>query len=138
MKNIKIKQLADDNSVKVTIGHSYKMAANVDRLIKLNDSDFRKVVIIAKKYRKANKSMAKFIDKDAVQIKIESTKNEAYIVNGLVDLGNSEFRKTIRCARKYRKANKELDSAIHSYVKLQRQDRANFQTRRMGLAYEAS
>ena len=72
MKNIKIKRLEDDNSVNVRIEHTTKMAATVDKLLKLDDYDFRKVIKISKKYRKANRSMAKFIDNPELRIKIES------------------------------------------------------------------
>ena len=138
MKNIKIKRLEDDNSVNVRIEHTTKMAATVDKLLKLDDYDFRKAIKISKKYRKANRSMAKFIDNPELRIKIESNKTNSIIVNNLVDLGKSEYRKAIRCAKQYRRANKMLDSAIANYIGLAKEDRANMQTRRMGLAYEAS
>lgn len=138
MKNIKVKRLEDDNSVNVRIEHSTKMAATVDKLLKLDDGNFRKAISIAKKYRKANRSMAKFIDKEDLRIKIESNKSDSIIVNNLVDLGKAEFRKAIRCAKQYRRANKMLDTALTNYVGLQREDNANTQSRRLGLAYEAS
>ena len=138
MKNIKIKRLEDSNSVKVRIEHSAKMASTVDKLLKLDDRDFRRAIKISKKYRRANKSMAKFVDEDGLRIKIESNKTNSIIVNNLVDLGNREYRKAIRCAKQYRKANKMLDNAIGSYVRLAKEDRAQYQSRRMGLAYEAS
>ena len=138
MKNIKVKRLEDSNSVKVRIEHSAKMATTVDKLLKLDDREFRKVIAVSKKYRKANKAMAKFVDEEGLRIKIESNKTNSIIVNNLVDLGKREFHKAIRCAKKYRKANKMLDSAIANYVGLAKEDRAAFQSRRMGLAYEAS
>lgn len=138
MKNIKIKRLEDSNSVKVRIEHSAKMASTVDKLLKLNEYDFKKTIQIAKKYRHANKAMAKFIDNPELKIKIESNKTNSITVNNLVDLGKREFRKAIRCAKQYRKANKMLDSAIANYVGLAKEDHAQHQSRRMGLAYEAS
>lgn len=136
MKNIKVKRHEDDNSVKVRIEHSAKMASTVDKLLKLDDRDFRQVIKISRKYRKANKAMAKFIDDEGLKIKIESNKTNSIIVNNLTDLGKREYRKAIRCAKQYRKANKMLDSAIANYVGLAKEDRAGFQSRRMGLAYE--
>lgn len=138
MKNIKIKRLEDSNSVKVRIEHNAKMATTVDKLIKLNDREFQKAIAISKKYRRANKAMAKFVDEEGLKIKIESNKTNSIIVNNLVDLGKREYRKAIRCAKQYRKANKMLDTAIANYVGLAKEDRAGFQSRRMGLAYEAS
>lgn len=91
MKNIKVKRLEDDNSVNVRIEHSTKMAATVDKLLKLDDGNFRKAISIAKKYRKANRSMAKFIDKEDLRIKIESNKSDSVIVNNLVDLRGCFF-----------------------------------------------
>lgn len=136
MKNIKVKRHEDDNSVKVRIEHNAKMASTVDKLLKLDDRDFRQVIKISRKYRKANKAMAKFIDDEGLKIKIESNKTNSIIVNNLTDLGKREYRKAIRCAKQYRKANKMLDSAIANYVGLAKEDRAGFQSRRMGLAYE--
>lgn len=136
MKNIKVKRHEDDNSVKVRIEHNAKMASTVDKLLKLDDRDFRQVIKVSRKYRKANKAMAKFIDDEGLKIKIESNKTNSIIVNNLTDLGKREYRKAIRCAKQYRKANKMLDSAIANYVGLAKEDRAGFQSRRMGLAYE--
>jgi len=138
MKNIKIKRQDDDISVKVRIEHNAKMATTVDKLLKLRDEEFRKVIKISKKYRKANRAMSKFVDDEGLKIKIESNKTNSIIVNNLVDLGRSEYRKAIKCAKQYRKANKMLDTAIGSYVKLAKEDNQAFQSRRMGLAYEAS
>lgn len=136
MKNIKVKRHEDDNSVKVRIEHNAKMASTVDKLLKLDERDFRRVIKVSRKYRKANKAMAKFIDDEGLKIKIESNKTNSIIVNNLTDLGKREYRKAIRCAKQYRKANKMLDSAIANYVGLAKEDRADFQSRRMGLAYE--
>lgn len=136
MKNIKVKRHEDDNSVKVRIEHNAKMASTVDKLLKLDERDFRRVIKVSRKYRKANKAMAKFIDDEGLKIKIESNKTNSIIVNNLTDLGKREYRKAIRCAKQYRKANKMLDSAIANYVGLAKEDRAGFQSRRMGLAYE--
>lgn len=136
MKNIKVKRHEDDNSVKVRIEHNAKMASTVDKLLKLDERDFRQVIKVSRKYRKANKAMAKFIDDEGLKIKIESNKTNSIIVNNLTDLGKREYRKAIRCAKQYRKANKMLDSAIANYVGLAKEDRAGFQSRRMGLAYE--
>lgn len=136
MKNIKVKRHEDDNSVKVRIEHNAKMASTVDKLLKLDERDFRRVIKVSRKYRNANKAMAKFIDDEGLKIKIESNKTNSIIVNNLTDLGKREYRKAIRCAKQYRKANKMLDSAIANYVGLAKEDRAGFQSRRMGLAYE--
>lgn len=136
MKNIKVKRHEDDNSVKVRIEHNAKMASTVDKLLKLDERDFRRVIKVSRKYRKANKAMAKFIDDEGLKIKIESNKTNSIIVNNLTDLGKREYRKAIRCAKQYRKANKMLDSAITNYVGLAKEDRAGFESRRMGLAYE--
>ncbi len=138
MKNIKVKRHEDDNSVKVRIEHNAKMASTVDKLLKLDERDFRQVIRVSRKYRKANKAMAKFIDDEGLKIKIESNKTNSIIVNNLTDLGKREYRKAIRCAKQYRKANKMLDTAIANYVGLAKEDRAGFQSRRMGLVYEAS
>ncbi|MBR2766825.1 hypothetical protein IKF63_01215 [Candidatus Saccharibacteria bacterium] len=138
MKNIKVKRLDDSNSVNVRIEHSAKMATTVDKLLKLDDYDFRKVIVVSKKYRKANKAIFSFLDDESVKIKIQSNKANAIIVNNLVDLGKAEFRKAIKCAKQYRHANKLLDSAISNYVGLKKEDHATIQSRRMGLAYEAS
>lgn len=133
MKNIKVKQLTD-NSVKVRIEHSAKMASTVDELLKLNDSDFRNAIISARKYRRANKKMSKFMDDAKLRIKIESKNELSAIVNDMVDLGRDEYRKAIRCAKQYRRANKMLDCAISKYVKLDKEDREGV---RKGLEYEA-
>ncbi len=138
MKNIKVKRLEDSNSVSVRIEHSAKMATTVDKLLKLDDYDFRKVIAISKKYRKANKAIFSFLDDESVKIKIQSNKANAIIINNLVDLGKTEFRKAIKCAKQYRHANKLLDSAVRHYVDLAKEDKAIHQSRRMGLAYEAS
>jgi len=138
MKNIKVKRQDDDISVKVRIEHSAKMTTTVDKLLKLEDDEFRKVVSISKKYRKANKAMADFIDEEDLKIKIRSNHTNSAIVNDLVDLGKNEYRKAIKCAKQYRKANKMLDSAIGKYAKLADEDSQILQSCQMGLTYEAS
>jgi hypothetical protein len=137
MKNIKVKHLDDSNSVNVRIEHSTQMSKIVDKLLKLSDDDFKSSIKISRKYRKANKSMGKFIRVSELEIKIESTDERAQIVNSLACLGKAEYRKTIRCAKQYREANKMLDSAISNYVTLAKEDRAkNMNIQRMGLSYE--
>lgn len=137
MKNIKVKRLDDSNSVNVRIEHSTQMSKIVDKLLKLSDDDFKSSIKISRKYRKANKSMGKFIRVSELEIKIESTDERAQIVNSLACLGKAEYRKAIRCAKQYRKANKMLDSAISNYVTLDKEDRAkNMNIQRMGLSYE--
>lgn len=135
MKNIKVKRLEDSNSVNVRFEHTAKMAPTVDELKELLPSDFRKVIRLAKRYRRANRSMAKFIDDESMKITLNTNDELAAIVNDLVDLGDSEFRKAIKCAKQYRKANRMLDIAIGRYTALQREDRKE---RMKGLAYEAS
>lgn len=137
MKNTKVKHLDDSNSVNVRIEHSTQMSKIVDKLLKLSDDDFRSSIKISRKYRKANKAMGKLIRVSELEVKIESTDERAQIVNSLACLGKAEYRKAIRCAKQYRKANKMLDSAISNYVTLTKEDRAkNMNIQRMGLSYE--
>lgn len=136
MKNIKVKRLDDSNSVNVRIEHTAKMAPTVDELKELTNGDFRNVIRLAKKYRRANRSMSKFVDNEGLQISINSDDDYSAIVNDLVDLGNDEFRKAIKCAKQCRKANRMLDIAVGHYTKLAREDKERIANGR--LAYEAS
>ena len=60
-KNIKIKEVID-NSVKVNIVHSPKMAECVDKMTELDDKSFSKVVRLAKSYIRVNKLANKLMD----------------------------------------------------------------------------
>lgn len=98
------------------------MTSTVDKLLKLDECDCRQAIRVSRKYRKANKATAKFIDDEGLKIKIESNKTNSIIVNNLTNLGEREYCKAIRCAKQYRKANKMLDSAIANYVCLAKED----------------
>jgi len=136
MKNIKVKHLDDTNSVKVRIEHTAKMAESVDKLLKLSDYDFRQAIRVSKKYRKANKAMSKYADEETLKVRIDSKTKEADIVNDLMSLGETEYRKAIRCAKQYRRANKLLDSAISKYVGLKKEDEEMVRSREWSLLYE--
>lgn len=136
MKNIKVKHLDDTNSVKVRFEHTAKMAESVDKLLKLSDYDFRQAIRVSKKYRKANKAMSKYADEETLKVRIDSKTKEADIVNDLMSLGETEYRKAIRCAKQYRRANKLLDSAISKYVGLKKEDEEMVRSREWSLLYE--
>lgn len=129
MKKIKVKRLEDDNSVNVRIEHTAKMAATVDKLLELSDSDFRNAIASARKYRRANRKMMKFMDDPKLRITIESKNELSEIVNHMVDLGHEEYKKAVRCAKQYRRANKMLSSAINKYVGLAKEDNEHVQSR---------
>jgi hypothetical protein len=136
MKNIKVKHLDDTNSVKVRFEHTAKMTESVDKLLKLSDYDFRQAIRVSKKYRKANKAMSKYADEETLKVRIDSKTKEADIVNDLMSLGETEYRKAIRCAKQYRRANKLLDSAISKYVGLKKEDEEMVRSREWSLLYE--
>jgi len=117
-KNIKIKEILD-NSVKVNIVHSPKMAECVDKMTELNDKSFSKVVRLAKSYIRVNKLATKLFGSENVKIELK----EEPLVADLVSLGG-DFKKALKCAKKYRRANKLMSIAKANYKELERADKA--------------
>ena len=134
-KNIKLKVTEiEDNSVKVNIKHSPKMAEAVDALVELEEGSFRRVVKAAKSYRRANKLTSKLFGAHEVHLTVLGTDSSFKIINLLISLGGEEFKKTISCARKYRRADKMLNVAISNYKALKDED-AESLSQKMGLIY---
>ena len=120
-KNIKVKEILD-NSIKVNIVHSPKMANAVDEMIELDDKTFRRVLRITKSYRKSNKLASRLFGLDGVKVRFSNTDLE--IVNELVAFEDDEFKKAVRCAKRYRHANKLMNLAKDNYKELETADKA--------------
>ena len=134
-KNIKVQVTeVEDNSVKVRFNHSPKMAETVDVLVELENTAFRRVVRIAKKYRRVNNLASRVFDSSKVDLTVVGTDSSFEIINTLISLGNEEFKKALKCAKKYRRANKLLDLAINNYKVLQEEDDEAL-SQKMGLVY---
>lgn len=121
MANIKVNEVLD-NSVKVNIIHSPKMANAVDEMMELDERTFCRVLRVAKSYRKSNKLASKLVGLDGVTVQFKD--NDLEIVKELVGLGNEEFKKAIRCAKKFRRAGKLMELAQDNYEELETADRA--------------
>ena len=111
-----------DNSVKVNITHSPRMAEAVDALVELEKKTFSGVVKAAKGYRRINKATSKGFDSSKVHLTVVGTSESFEIINLLVSLGDAEFKKALKCAKKYRRASKMLDLAINRYKELKDED----------------
>lgn len=120
-RNIEVTEVFD-NSVKVNITHSPKMAEAVDALVELEERTFRRVVRVAKGYRRINKRTSNAFDSSEVRLTVVGTDSSFEIINLLVSLGDAEFKKALKCAKKYRRATKMLDLAIHNYKELKDED----------------
>ena len=130
-KSIKVNVTeVEDNSVRVRIEHSPKMTEVVDSLVELNNKSFHKIVKVARKYRRINKLASKLFDCEKVDIKVKGKDDAFEIINNLMSLGSTEYKMAVRCAKKYRRANKMLDLAIMNYKAL-----ADAENQKVGVAY---
>lgn len=133
VRNIEITE-SFDNSVKVNILHSPKMSEAVDALVELEERSFRRVVRAAKGYRRVNKVTSRGFDSSEVHLTVVGTDSSFKIINLLISLGDTEFKKALRCAKKYRRANKMLVLAITNYKELKDED-VEALSQRMGKVY---
>lgn len=113
---------AFDNSVKVNFTHSPKMAEAVDALVELEERSFRRVVRVAKSYRRANGLANRLFDSHKVDLTVIGTDSSFEIINTLISFEKAEFKKILGCANKYRRASKLLDLAIIDYKGLKDAD----------------
>ena len=121
-KNIKVTEVMD-NSVKVNFIHSPKMAEAVDALVELDERSFRRVVRASKSYRRANKLTNSLFDSYKVNLTVDGTHDSFKIINTLISFSDADFKKTLGCAKKYRRASKLLDLAIVDYKQLKDADK---------------
>lgn len=133
VRNIEITETFD-NSVKVNFTHSPKMSEAVDALVELEERSFRRVVRVAKSYRRANGLANRLFDSRKVDLTVIGTDSSFKIINLLISLGDTEFKKALRCAKKYRRANKMLVLAITNYKELKDED-VEALSQRMGKVY---
>ena len=114
VRNIEITETFD-NSVKVNILHLPKMSEAVDALVELEERSFRRVVRVAKSYRRANGLANRLFDSRKVDLTVIGTDSSFEIINTLISFEKAEFKKILSCAKKYRRASKLLDLAIVDY-----------------------
>ena len=123
-----------DNSVKVNFAHSPKMAEAVDALVELEERSFRRVVRVAKSYRRANRLANRLFYSHKVDLTVIGTDSSFEIINTLISFEKAEFKKILGCAKKYRRANKMLVLAITNYKELKDED-VEALSQRMGKVY---
>ena len=133
VRNIEITE-SFDNSVKVNILHSPKMSEAVDALVELEERSFRRVVRVAKSYRRANGLANRLFDSRKVDLTVIGTDSSFEIINTLISFEKAEFKKILSCAKKYRRANKMLVLAITNYKELKDED-VEALSQRMGKVY---
>lgn len=121
VRNIEVTE-SFDNSVKVNILHSPKMSEAVDALVELEERSFRRVVRVAKSYRRANGLANRLFDSRKVDLTVIGTDSSFEIINTLISFEKAEFKKILSCAKKYRRASKLLDLAIVDYKGLKEAD----------------
>lgn len=122
-KNIKVKEILD-NSIKVNFVHSPRMSECVDKLVELSDEDFRKVVRISKSYIKVNKLAMKFYEPETISVGFVKGHSCLALATELIALEKEGFVKAVRCAKKYRRANKFMTIAKINYQELEDADKA--------------
>ncbi|MBR3169173.1 hypothetical protein IKF23_01915 [Candidatus Saccharibacteria bacterium] len=133
VKNIEVTEVFD-NSVKVNIKHSPKMAEAVDALVDLEEGNFHEIVAVAKKCHRLSSFTSELFDSSKVTLTVVGTEKSFEIINLLTSLGKDEFRKAVKCAKRYRRVNKLLSLANNNYKELKDEDNKSL-SQKKGIAY---
>lgn len=118
--------------VEVRVIDAEKITTIVGRLIELDDKTFKKVARIANTYIKANELATRLFGDHKIDIVFSQADNIVRNASHLIALGRTGYKKAIKCAKQYRKANKMMDKANHNYDNLEEQ----VGTLKMEYAYE--
>lgn len=81
-----------------------------EELTKVENKDFVQIVRISKKYRRANKHLSKLVKDFNMELYSDDYNTE--IINELIHLEDSIFARTIRNAKRTRKALSNLEHAL--------------------------
>lgn len=129
IKHLKIKE-DEDRSVKVRFETKSYVGDIIETLTEVDDRKFKRVIKVAKSYRRANDAMWHVVESDGFNVTIRGDKY-ARLVNDLTGLDRRVFRDVLRNAKKLRRTLAALDRNIAEQTRLDSEDRE-----RRGLAYE--
>lgn len=129
IKHLKIKE-DEDRSVKVRFETKSYVGDIIGTLTEVDDRKFKRVIKVAKSYRRANDAMWHVVESDGFNVTIRGDKY-ARLVNDLTGLDRRVFRDVLRNAKKLRRTLAALDRNIAEQTRLDSEDRE-----RRGLAYE--